>query len=117
MKLLGEDVAEQLEYVSASFRVIRHVCPKFACSCCDHIAHVAASSRPIERGLAGPWLLAHVLVSKFADHLLLYRKLVPSTVFLVWPRLATLVPTKRNGGRNSGHTDRFEADQAAELLG
>ena len=74
MKPLGEDVAEQLEYVPASFRVVRHVRPKFACSCCDHIAQAAAPSRPIERGLAGPGLLAHVLVSKFADHLPLYRQ-------------------------------------------
>ncbi|CAB3807414.1 IS66 family transposase ISBcen14 [Paraburkholderia fynbosensis] len=68
MKSLGEDIAEQLEYVPASFRVIRHVRPKFACVCCDHIAQAPAPSRPIERGLAGPGLLAHVLVSKFADH-------------------------------------------------
>src|SRR5580692_5091419 len=74
MKRLGEDVAEQLEYVPASLRVIRHVRPKFACSCCDHIAQAAAPSRPIERGLAGPGLLAHVLVSKFSDHLPLYRQ-------------------------------------------
>jgi transposase len=76
MKLLGEEVAEQLEYVPASFRVIRHVRPKFACACCDHIAQAAAPSRPIERGLAGPGLLAHVLVSKFADHIPLYRQSV-----------------------------------------
>lgn len=76
MKQLGEDVSEQLEYVPASFRVIRHVRPKFACSCCDHIAQAAAPSRPIERGLAGPGLLAHVLVSKFADHVPLYRQSV-----------------------------------------
>lgn len=76
MKLLGEDVSEQLEYVPASFRVIRHVRPKFACSCCDHIAQAAAPSRPIERGLAGPGLLAHVLVTKFADHVPLYRQSV-----------------------------------------
>lgn len=69
MKQLGEDVCEQLEYVPVSFRVIRHVRPKRACTCCDHIAQAAAPSRPIERGLAGPGLLAHVLVSKFADHL------------------------------------------------
>ncbi|MGF6473159.1 transposase [Paraburkholderia youngii] len=72
MKSLGEDVAEQLEYVPASFRVIRHVRPKFACVCCDHISQAPAPSRPIERGLAGPGLLAHVLVSKFADHVPLY---------------------------------------------
>ncbi|KWF15207.1 transposase [Burkholderia ubonensis] len=76
MKQLGEDVAEQLEYVPASFRVIRHVRPKLTCSCCDHIAQAAAPSRPIERGMAGPGLLAHVLVAKFADHLPLYRQSV-----------------------------------------
>ncbi|MFM0642609.1 IS66 family transposase [Paraburkholderia metrosideri] len=76
MKQLGEDVSEQLEYVPASFRVIRHVRPRFACSCCEHIAQAAAPSRPIERGMAGPGLLAHVLVSKFADHLPLYRQSV-----------------------------------------
>ncbi len=74
MKQLGEDISEQLEYVPASFRVIRHMRPKLACTCCDHITQAAAPSRPIERGLAGPGLLAHVLVSKFADHLPLYRQ-------------------------------------------
>ena len=74
LKHLGEDVSEQLEYVPASFRVIRHVRPKLACSCCDCIVQAAAPSRPIERGLPGPGLLAHVLVAKFADHLPLYRQ-------------------------------------------
>ncbi|AKM33239.1 transposase (plasmid) [Pandoraea faecigallinarum] len=76
MKLLGEDFSEQLEYIPASFRVVRHVRPKLACACCDHIAQAPAPSRPIERGLAGPGLLAHVLVAKFADHLPLYRQSV-----------------------------------------
>ena len=70
---LGEDVAEQLEFVPASFRVIRHVRPKLACGCCDTIVQAPAPSRPIARGIAGPGLLAHVLVAKFADHLPLYR--------------------------------------------
>lgn len=74
LRRLGEDVAEQLEYVPASFRVIRHVRPKLACSCCDAIVQAPAPSRPIKRGLAGPGLLAHVLVAKFADHLPLYRQ-------------------------------------------
>lgn len=73
---LGEDVSEQLEYVPASFRVIRHVRPKLACTGCDHIAQAPAASRPIARGLAGPGLLAHVLVAKFCDHQPLYRQSV-----------------------------------------
>jgi transposase len=54
--------------------VIRHVRPKFAYSGCERVVEAPAPSRPIERGLAGPGLLAHVLVSKFADHLPLYRQ-------------------------------------------
>jgi transposase len=76
LRQLGEDIAEQLEYVPASFRVIRHIRPKMACTCCDCILQAPAPSRPIERGIAGPGLLAHVLVSKFADHLPLYRQSV-----------------------------------------
>src|SRR6266403_4058786 len=74
LRKLGEDVSEMLEYVPASFFVIRHVRPKLSCSRCDHIVQAAAPSRPIERGIAGPGLLAHVLVSKYADHLPLYRQ-------------------------------------------
>ena len=74
LRYLGEDVAEMLEYVPARFKVVRHVRPKLVCGGCEHIAQVAAPSRPIARGLAGPGLLAHVLVSKFVDHLPLYRQ-------------------------------------------
>jgi transposase len=74
LRQFGHDVTEQLEYIPESFKVIRHVRPKFACSGCDRVIEAPAPSRPIERGLAGPGLLAHVLVSKFADHLPLYRQ-------------------------------------------
>jgi transposase len=76
LRHLGEDVAEQLEFVPASFRVIRHVRPRLACNCCDAIVQAPAPSRPIARGIAGPGLLAHILVAKFADHLPLYRQSV-----------------------------------------
>src|SRR5450830_1550328 len=76
LRHLGEDVAEQLEWIPGSFRVIRHVRPKLTCKCCDTIVQAPAPSRPIARGLAGPGLLAHVLVAKFADHLPLYRQSV-----------------------------------------
>ncbi len=71
---LGEDISEVLEYVPARFKVIRHVRPKLSCTKCDAILQSAAPSGPIERGLAGPGLLAHVLVSKYCDHLPLYRQ-------------------------------------------
>ena len=71
---LGEDVSEVLEYIPASFVVIRHVRPRLCCNGCDTIVQAPAPSRPIDRGLAGPGLLAHVLTAKFADHLPLYRQ-------------------------------------------
>lgn len=71
---LGENVAEQREYVRAHFRVIRHCRPKLACACCDAIVQHPAPSRPIERGLPGPHLLAHLITSKLLDHLPLYRQ-------------------------------------------
>src|SRR6516225_5472380 len=74
LKPLGEDVSEMLEYVPEHFKVVRQVRPKLACASCDKIVQAEAESRPIERGIAGPGLLAHVLVSKYADHLPLYRQ-------------------------------------------
>ena len=74
LRELGEDAAEMLEYVRANFKVLRHVRPKLSCDACDRIVQAPAPSRPIDRGLAGPGLLAHVLVSKYADHLPLYRQ-------------------------------------------
>jgi transposase len=74
LRQFGEDISEQLEYIPDTFKVIRHVRPKFSCSGCDRVVEAPAPSRPIERGLAGPGLLAHVIVSKFSDHLPLYRQ-------------------------------------------
>lgn len=74
LRQFGEDVSEQLERIPATYKVIRHVRPKFACSACDRVVEAPAPSRPIAYGLAGPDLLAHVLVSKFADHQPLYRQ-------------------------------------------
>jgi transposase len=71
---LGEDVSEMLEYVPASFKVIRIVRPKLSCTSCDEIVQAPAPSRPIERGIAGPGLLAHVLTAKYCDHLPLHRQ-------------------------------------------
>jgi transposase len=74
LRRIGEDIAEILEFIPARFRVIRHVRPKLACGCCNALIQAEAPERPIARGLAGPGLLAHVLVSKYCDHLPLYRQ-------------------------------------------
>jgi transposase len=70
LRKLGEDVAEVLEFVLGSFKVIRHVREKHACRGCSRIVQPSAPSRPIERGLAGPALLAHIVNSKYGHHLL-----------------------------------------------
>jgi transposase len=74
LRQFGEDVAEVLEYIPANFKVIRHVRPKYACDKCNHVVEAPAQSRTIARGLAGPGLIAHVLISKYADHCPLYRQ-------------------------------------------
>ena len=74
LRQIGQDVAEQLEYVPGHFKVIRHVRPKLACVRCEGIFQAMAPSRPIARGLPGPALLAHVMVAKYCDHLPLYRQ-------------------------------------------
>jgi len=74
LRPLGEDVSEMIEYIPGRYKVIRHVRPKLSCAECQTIVQAPAPSRPIARGLAGPGFLAHVLVSKYADHLPLYRQ-------------------------------------------
>ena len=74
LRRLGEDVTEELEYVPGRFIVNRIVRPRMACSGCDAFTQAPLPSRPIARGRPGPGLLAHVLVSKYGDHLPLYRQ-------------------------------------------
>ena len=72
---IGEEVREQLEYVPASLVVLQHIRPKYACPDCE--ANVVIAERlpePIEKGLPGPGLMAHVITNKYADHLPLYRQ-------------------------------------------
>lgn len=76
LRRLGEDVSEMLEHVPTSFRVVRHVRPKLPCARCERIVQSEAPSRPIARGLAGPGLLAPVLVAKYA-----VRVSAPKTIF------------------------------------
>jgi transposase len=75
MKLIGEEVTEKLEYEPAQIYVVEEVRPKYACVDCEECV-VTAPKPPeaIPKCLAGPGLLAHVLTSKYADHLPLYRQ-------------------------------------------
>lgn len=74
-RCIGEDVREQIEYVPASLFVLEHVYPKYACPCCqEHVSAAKATPRVIDKGLPGPGLVAHVVTSKYCDHLPLYRQ-------------------------------------------
>lgn len=74
MKRIGEELGERLEYVPASLQVIEEACQKYACPNGCTVVTAQKPMQPIEKGLPGPGLLAHIAVSKFSDHLPLYRQ-------------------------------------------
>jgi transposase len=75
LERIGEESSEQLEFIPAQLRVLRHVRPKYACPHCRTGVHAAPMPpQPIPKSLASPALLAHVAVSKYADGLPLYRQ-------------------------------------------
>ena len=74
LKWIGEEVSERLEYVPASLLVIEEACQKYVCGNGCTIVTAEKPMAPIEKGLPGPGLLAHVVVSKYGDHLPLHRQ-------------------------------------------
>jgi transposase len=71
---IGEDESRELEFIPARLEVRIHILPKYACSKCrDGVASPPVPPKPTPGGMAGPGLVAFVVVSKFADHLPLYR--------------------------------------------
>jgi len=74
-KRIGEETSERLEYIPASLYVIEDVRLKYACPHCQgHVVIGEKPPQPIEKGMAGPGLLAHVITSKYCDHLPLHRQ-------------------------------------------
>jgi transposase len=71
---IGEDKSERLDMVPAQFRVVVTRRPKYACRACDGVLQAEAPARLIEGGLPTEATVAQVLVSKYADHLPLYRQ-------------------------------------------
>jgi transposase len=77
---IGADVSERLDYRPASLFVRQVVRPSYACRVCERagddpqIVQPALPPEPIPRGTAAAGLLAHVIVSKYVDHLPLYRQ-------------------------------------------
>jgi len=74
LRHMGEEISEQLEYVPASLHVIQQACQKYACPNGCTVVTAGKPLAPIEKGLPGPGLLAHVAVSKYGDHLPLNRQ-------------------------------------------
>lgn len=70
---MGEDVSEQLDIEPSRFFVIRHIRPQYACRQCETIRAAPVPPGVIDGGMAAPGLLAWVAISKYLDHLPLYR--------------------------------------------
>lgn len=75
LQKIGEDIYQQLEYIPASVKVKEHIKSKYACPKCDDSVKTAVMPKqPIPKSIATPGLLAHVIISKYVDHLPLYRQ-------------------------------------------
>ena len=68
LRLVGEDVSQILEFIAAKLKVVETARQKKSCRMCETMVQPPAPTRPIPRGLAGPGLLAHILVAKYDDH-------------------------------------------------
>jgi transposase len=73
LERIGEDVSEKLDYTPGTFQVERHVRGKWVCRSCETLIQAPVPPQVIDKGIPTAGLLAHVLVSKFADHTPLYR--------------------------------------------
>lgn len=70
----GETVARMIDYVPAQVRVLRIRRPKYACRGCGTLHQAPAPDKPIAKGMATPAMLAHVITSRYCDHLPFYRQ-------------------------------------------
>jgi len=70
---IGEDITEQLDVEPARFFVHRHIRPQYACTACETVTAAQIPPALIQGGMAATGLLVWVLISKFLDHLPLYR--------------------------------------------
>ena len=74
MQRVGEDVSEKLDIIPAQFFVHRHVYGKWACRCCQQLVQEPAEPDVVDGGIPASGLVAHTLISRFADHLPYYRQ-------------------------------------------
>jgi transposase len=74
LRKISDEVSETLDYLPGRFKVVRHIREKLSCRVCDTVVAAPAPDHAIARGRAGAGLLAHIVVSKYDDHLPLYRQ-------------------------------------------
>ena len=90
LRPIGEETSERYEYIPAQLLVIEDVCKKYACACTVKTA--GKPPQPIEKSVAGASLLAHVIVSKIADHLPVHRQ------GKIFSRFGVEIPDQTMGG-------------------
>jgi transposase len=90
LRLIAEETSERYEYIPASVKIIEDVRKKYACDCTVKTADKPA--QPIEKSTAGASMLAHIIVSKFADHQPLHRQ------EKMWERQGVRISRKTMGG-------------------
>jgi transposase len=73
-KKIGEEITEELEYIPGKLFVRQYVRPKYAKPLGEGVVIGELPARPIDKGMAGPGLLAQVAVDKFVDHIPLWRQ-------------------------------------------
>ncbi|MFL5265321.1 MAG: IS66 family transposase zinc-finger binding domain-containing protein [Stellaceae bacterium] len=69
LRKIADEVSETLDYVPGRFKVVRHIREKLSCRACEVVVAAPAPDHAIARGRAGAGLLAHIVVSKYDDHL------------------------------------------------
>ncbi|HEC73704.1 MAG TPA: IS66 family transposase, partial [Methylophaga aminisulfidivorans] len=75
LKCIGEETHEQLDIIPAQIKALRHIRKKYACPCCEgYLVTAPKPKQPIEKSIASPGLLTHIILGKYADALPLYRQ-------------------------------------------
>lgn len=76
LKRIGEDVSEKLDYTPGVITVERHVRGKCVCDDCETLIQAPVPAQVIDKGISTAGLLAHVMIAKFADHLVLLKQML-----------------------------------------
>lgn len=75
LKKIGEEITEELEYTPGKLFVKQYIRPKYADPATGSVVCGQLPERPITKGIAGPALLAYIIISKFVNHMPVYRQI------------------------------------------